>query len=213
VLHHNRDSDLADVTVKDTKTGKQTVLHTTWHHPFWNAGTRGWTEAAQLKTGDKLRSPDGETTQTVAAVKVWTGLKWMQDLTVNDTHTYYVLAGSTPVLVHNCGGDEPVLFRQARVGPNFSKGGAFKGRSIYDVAGDLKAGRLSSDDIQINAFRHNGALITENNRSLTALSLAGMKPTNINIVEASQKLLGRLDEVGPVGGSASVNQSRCYAFD
>jgi hypothetical protein len=25
----------------------------------------------------------------------------MQDLTVNDTHTYYVMAGQTPVLVHN----------------------------------------------------------------------------------------------------------------
>jgi len=101
VLHHNRDKDLADVTVKDTKTGKKTVLHTTWHHPFWNATTGKWTDAADLKVGDKLRSADGETTQAVAAVKVWTGLKWMQDLTVNDTHTYYVMAGQTPVLVHN----------------------------------------------------------------------------------------------------------------
>jgi RHS repeat-associated protein len=38
VLHHNLDADLADVTVKDAKTGKTDVLHTTWHHPFWNAG-------------------------------------------------------------------------------------------------------------------------------------------------------------------------------
>jgi Pretoxin HINT domain len=102
-LHHNRDADLADVTVKDATTGKRTVLHTTWHHPFWNASARRWSDAKDLKACDKLRSPDGETTQTVAAVKVWTGLKWMQDLTVNDTHTYYVLAGNTPVLVHNCG--------------------------------------------------------------------------------------------------------------
>jgi len=28
----------------------------------------------------------------------------MRDLTVNDDHTYYVLAGNEPVLVHNCGG-------------------------------------------------------------------------------------------------------------
>jgi hypothetical protein len=38
----------------------------------------------------------------VTAVKVWTGLKWMRDLTVDDIHTYYVVAGNTPVLVHNC---------------------------------------------------------------------------------------------------------------
>ena len=28
----------------------------------------------------------------------------MYDLTVDDIHTYYVMAGTTPVLVHNCGG-------------------------------------------------------------------------------------------------------------
>jgi hypothetical protein len=102
VLHHNDDRDLADVTVKDAKTGKSSVLHTTSHHPVWNSGKDEWTEAKDLKAGDKLRSPDGETTQTVTAVKVWTGLKWMDDLTVNDVHTYYVLAGAIPVLVHNC---------------------------------------------------------------------------------------------------------------
>jgi hypothetical protein len=31
----------------------------------------------------------------------------MRDLTVADTHTYYVVAGDTQVLVHNCGGDVP----------------------------------------------------------------------------------------------------------
>jgi len=27
----------------------------------------------------------------------------MRNLTVADLHTYYVIAGTTPVLVHNCG--------------------------------------------------------------------------------------------------------------
>ena len=31
----------------------------------------------------------------------------MRDLTVDNTHTYYVLAGGTPVLVHNCDGADP----------------------------------------------------------------------------------------------------------
>jgi len=26
----------------------------------------------------------------------------MHDLTIDTTHTYYVIAGTTPVLVHNC---------------------------------------------------------------------------------------------------------------
>ncbi|GAA2909869.1 hypothetical protein Acy02nite_89410 [Actinoplanes cyaneus] len=101
VLHHHQDSDFADVTVKDDKTGETTVVKATANHPFWNATTGEWTEAKDLKAGDKLRNADGETTQTVAAIKLWTGLKWMDDLTVNNIHTYYVLAGGTAVLVHN----------------------------------------------------------------------------------------------------------------
>ncbi|WP_243715217.1 hypothetical protein [Micromonospora sp. KC207] len=31
----------------------------------------------------------------------------MRDLTVADVHTYYVIAGDTPVLVHNCGDGGP----------------------------------------------------------------------------------------------------------
>ncbi|MFI1987698.1 Hint domain-containing protein [Actinoplanes sp. NPDC020271] len=115
VLHHHEDSDFADVTVKDDKTGKTSVVKATANHPFWNATTQEWTEAKDLKAGDKLRNADGETTQTVAAIKVWTGLKWMDDLTVNYIHTYYVLVGDTPALVHNCGKDgelNPSALRQ-----------------------------------------------------------------------------------------------------
>ncbi|WP_052311592.1 MULTISPECIES: LamG-like jellyroll fold domain-containing protein [unclassified Actinoplanes] len=104
VLHHHQDKDLAEVTVKDGKTGKISRVKTTANHPFWDASKNDWVEAKDLKAGDKLRNADSETTQTVAAIKVWTGLKWMDDLTVNDIHTYYVLAGIEPVLVHNCGG-------------------------------------------------------------------------------------------------------------
>ncbi|MEV6964417.1 LamG-like jellyroll fold domain-containing protein [Hamadaea sp. NPDC051192] len=100
-LHNNNDRDLADVTVKDVKTGKSTTLHTTWHHPFWNTTTKQWTDAKDLKAGDRLRDANGNTAQIVTAIKIWTGLHWMRDLTVEDIHTYYVVAGGTPVLVHN----------------------------------------------------------------------------------------------------------------
>ena len=39
----------------------------------------------------------------VINVANWLGAKEMLDLTVANEHTYYVLAGNTPVLVHNCG--------------------------------------------------------------------------------------------------------------
>ncbi|MFV2011251.1 MULTISPECIES: LamG-like jellyroll fold domain-containing protein [unclassified Micromonospora] len=104
LLHHHADRELTDVTVTDTVTGESTVVETTAHHPFWNATTGRWTDAEDLRPGDRLRSPDGETTQQVAAVRVWTGLKWMNDLTVDGDHTYYVVAADRPVLVHNCDG-------------------------------------------------------------------------------------------------------------
>src|SRR5262249_7611999 len=43
----------------------------------------------------------------VANIHGYTGAKDMRNLTVADIHTYYVIAGNTPVLVHNCGGSVP----------------------------------------------------------------------------------------------------------
>jgi hypothetical protein len=104
-LHDNHDTDLADITVK-SNTGTTTVLHTTWHHPFWNQTIHQWTQAADLKPGTQLHTIKDDT-EYVVAVRTWTGLHDMRDLTIATTHTYYVLAADTPVLVHNCGGEYP----------------------------------------------------------------------------------------------------------
>ncbi|NUT32681.1 MAG: Teneurin-1, partial [Hamadaea sp.] len=101
LLHKNTDADLADVTVRDVRTGTASVLHTTQHHPFWSADANDFVDAAQLKPGERLRDSAGRTSQVVVAVTTWTGLAEMRDLTVAEIHTYYVVAGATPVLVHN----------------------------------------------------------------------------------------------------------------
>lgn len=122
-LHHNLDHDLVDVTVsRDASAARTTgegegerstrgptsTLHTTEHHPFWDASSNQWVNAADLKPGvSTLVGPDGEI-QSVVGVRKVAGFAFMRDLTVDDVHTYYVVAGSTPVLVHNCGGP---LFR------------------------------------------------------------------------------------------------------
>ncbi|MFY1637737.1 LamG-like jellyroll fold domain-containing protein [Solwaraspora sp. WMMB335] len=107
VLYRNDDRDLVDVTVTDTVTGDSTVVHTTAHHPFWNADSDRWTDAADLRPGDRLYDVDGAGTQQVSDVEVYVGQALMNDLTVAGVHTYYVLAEDTPVLVHNCGGQNP----------------------------------------------------------------------------------------------------------
>jgi hypothetical protein len=62
-----------------------------------------WIDATDLKPGQWLRTSAGTYVQ-VAAIKRWTSPgATVHNLTVSDAHTYYVLAGSTPVLVHNCG--------------------------------------------------------------------------------------------------------------
>jgi hypothetical protein len=53
----------------------------------------------------------------------------MRDLTVADTHTYYVLAGKTPVLVHNNNCDLADVAATHRINANNGLG--------------VKAGRIS----------------------------------------------------------------------
>jgi hypothetical protein len=103
-LHDNQDTALTDVSVA-TPTGNATI-HTTQNHPFWDETHRRWTPASHLAPGTNLRDPTGITV-TVARVHNWVGNQDMRNLTVRDIHTYYVIAGTTPVLVHNCPADVP----------------------------------------------------------------------------------------------------------
>lgn len=97
-----------------------------------------------------------------------------------------------------------VLFGQRRISETFATIGSdapdyIRGRSIYDVAADLRSGALTSDDILIQAFKVDHQLVTVNNRGLAALSLADLKPTNILEVMPTQKELNRLLE-DPLAG-------------
>ncbi|MFI8963070.1 polymorphic toxin-type HINT domain-containing protein [Streptomyces sp. NPDC053493] len=85
-----------------TKNGLR-KLTATHEHPFWSPSANRWTEAGNLKPGMTLLSDDG-TTVTVQANRHFSRHARTYNLTVDDLHTYYVLAGQTPVLVHNSGG-------------------------------------------------------------------------------------------------------------
>ncbi|MGW7169382.1 polymorphic toxin-type HINT domain-containing protein [Streptomyces sp. NPDC054884] len=99
----NHDYDLVDVTVR-TADGRTSTIHTTAKHPFWNDTLHTWTDAAHLQPGHLLNTVTDSHVQVVA-VNDQVGSADMYNLTVDDLHTYYVLAGATPVLVHNAGGD------------------------------------------------------------------------------------------------------------
>ncbi|WP_431921175.1 ricin-type beta-trefoil lectin domain protein [Micromonospora wenchangensis] len=75
-------------------------------HPFWVPELGEWVHATDLRSGQWLQTSAGTLVQ-VTAVQRWTVLQArVHNLTVANTHTYYVMAGTTSVLVHNCEGRE-----------------------------------------------------------------------------------------------------------
>ncbi len=89
---------------RGTKTAEITA---TDGHPFWVPELGEWIDATDLQPGQWLRTSAGTHVQ-ITAVKRWTQTATVHNLTVANIHTYYVLAGATPVLVHNCGGEATV---------------------------------------------------------------------------------------------------------
>ncbi|WP_101385834.1 polymorphic toxin-type HINT domain-containing protein [Streptomyces sp. TLI_146] len=77
-------------------------LTATYEHPFWSPSQHAWVKAADLHQGMTLRAVDGST-PTVQENHSFSKSARTYNLTVVDLHTYYVLAGETPVLVHNSG--------------------------------------------------------------------------------------------------------------
>ncbi|MFD5137627.1 DddA-like double-stranded DNA deaminase toxin [Streptomyces sp. NPDC058378] len=95
---------LVEVTIDiDGDQGSSTASITaTYNHPFWVPEIGEWIDATDLESGQWLKTSAGTRVQ-VSAIKRWTAqLSTVHNLTVSDLHTYYVLAGATPILVHNC---------------------------------------------------------------------------------------------------------------
>jgi hypothetical protein len=100
VLTHRTtgDTHFTDLTVA-TKSGRRTITGTS-DHPFYDLTTRSWTDAGNLDAGHRLQTLDHGTV-TVLDVASYVKPQVTYDLTVDGVHTYFVMAGDTPVLVHN----------------------------------------------------------------------------------------------------------------
>ncbi|TGB00874.1 sugar-binding protein [Streptomyces sp. MZ04] len=94
----NDDKQFTELTIA-TPDGAE-KLTATYEHPFWSVDQRDWVEAGDLKPGMTLRTDDGRTV-TVTAARQYQEHARTYNLTVEGLHTYYVLAGETPILVHN----------------------------------------------------------------------------------------------------------------
>ncbi|MFG3266327.1 Hint domain-containing protein [Streptomyces bobili] len=91
------------VTVTITVHDEKMRITATDGHPFWVPALGRWVEAGELTAGQELRTPAGERVRITAADHTRQSAT-MHNLTIAELHTYYVRAGSVPVLVHNCGG-------------------------------------------------------------------------------------------------------------
>ncbi|WP_367323097.1 polymorphic toxin-type HINT domain-containing protein [Streptomyces sp. HUAS ZL42] len=116
------DKHFVDLTIKG-KTGKVETLVSTTTHPFWSDSEQAWIEAGDLEPGMLLHTADGDSV-TLTATRSFDKRQRTHDLTVNDVHTYYVLAEDSPVLVHNCGEHE-----DERAGLDFTDNGR---QEVYD---------------------------------------------------------------------------------
>lgn len=76
------------------------TLHTTFHHPLYDITQAAFVDAQNLKPGDELQTPTGFA--VITSVRLYHANTTTYDLTIGSLHTYYVLAGDTPILVHNC---------------------------------------------------------------------------------------------------------------
>jgi hypothetical protein len=109
-------------------------LDATDKHPFWVASQRKWVDAIDLKPGDVVLSDRGDQIK-VANLKTSKQDLTAYNLTVAGLHTYYTLAGQTPILVHNS--DCP----NGKLSDRLPEGMNNKIASAYD---DVKAGRIPS---------------------------------------------------------------------
>ncbi|CCH29428.1 hypothetical protein BN6_21060 [Saccharothrix espanaensis DSM 44229] len=94
------DKDYVDLVIA-TPRGDRTI-RTTADHPFCNATAREWVDAAELGVGQQLNTPGNGRATIRSACRYNVNLR-TYNLTIDAVHTYYVVAGTTSILVHNDG--------------------------------------------------------------------------------------------------------------
>ena len=136
VIAGDGQKNLVEITVGGGK------LVATDAHPFWVASLDKWVDAKDLKPGYELETADHRPV-TVVSTREWTQQQQVYNLTVDGTHTFYVVAGHEQVLVHNggaCGGGGLKYVTYTKTNP--VTGQVYSGRTRgFGDANDIVAAR------------------------------------------------------------------------
>jgi RHS repeat-associated protein len=101
-------ADASAVTSSATKQAQQAsggTITTTFTHLFYDETQAAFVQAQDLRVGDRVQSAAG--TAVITDLHLFHADTTTYDLTIGALHTFYVVAGSTPVLVHNINGCGP----------------------------------------------------------------------------------------------------------
>ncbi|WP_158939218.1 polymorphic toxin-type HINT domain-containing protein [Streptomyces sp. NRRL S-87] len=144
-------------------------LSATYEHPFWSPSESEWIPARDLRPGMTLRVDDGRTV-VITGNRPFTKRAKTYNLTVDDLHTYYVLAGETPVLVHNssCGSADPFSFRRTEA----LSGNAAK-RNVDTLTASMKENGWQGDPISVAKIGDN-LYVLDGHHRVAAAKRAGV---------------------------------------
>jgi RHS repeat-associated protein len=140
------------------------TLTATDGHLLYRLGSDWGVEAKDLGAGDKLRVA-GTRSAYITTSRHYAALVRVYNLTVSGPHTYYVMAGSVPVLVHNEGGDDPDLGGLKKLSDSQAKkmlGDVHEFKQ--DVVG--RGAKISSYDVYIEKSTGNLYLMDKSGRSV-----------------------------------------------
>ncbi|WBQ07544.1 RHS repeat-associated core domain-containing protein [Kribbella sp. CA-293567] len=97
--------DLVDIELTTASPGGMRTVATitaTVGHPFYVPELARWVDAGELSSGVRLESLNRQAIVTVNSVRRYSAQARVHNLTTGNFHTYYVAAGNSSVLVHNC---------------------------------------------------------------------------------------------------------------
>lgn len=138
------------------------TITTTYHHPFYDQTQSSFVEAKDLHEGDLLETEDGNV--EVKAVRLYHADAVTYDLTVDGLHTYYVLAGTASILVHNCElSDHSQEIRNVIHDGSKSGGRPYKNQTVAIIRAD------KGDGTSVNVVAASGD-------GLTDAQLGSLKP-------------------------------------